>query len=76
MTNVMTSPPVPQAPKQCQLCRSGETMNEGVFSLWKGQGALNVRPAFCSGTYLTDDLDDVEAGLDLLDLIHSIRPLG
>ena len=40
MTNEKTSPPVPQAPKQCQLCRSGETMKEGVFSLWKGQFAL------------------------------------
>ena len=51
MTNENTSPPVPQAPKQCQLCRSAETMKEGVFSLWKGQFALKLRPVRFSWTY-------------------------
>ncbi len=40
------SPPVPQAPKQCQLCRSGKTKKEGVFSEWKGHTALKLRPLF------------------------------
>ena len=32
-------PPLPQ-PKHFQICLSGETIKEGVFSLWKGQQAL------------------------------------
>src|SRR3989304_4257493 len=45
------SPPVPQAPKQCQLCCSGKTKKEGGFSLWKGHKPLKLRPAFCRVTY-------------------------
>jgi hypothetical protein len=30
----------------------GDTMNDGVFSLWNGQDALKYEPAFLSGTYL------------------------
>ena len=48
MTKENASPPVEHAPKQCQLWRSGLTMNEGVRSVWKGQGALKLRPAFWS----------------------------
>ena len=33
MTNVKMSPPMPQAPKQCQPWVSGNTTKEGVFSL-------------------------------------------
>src|ERR1700693_5415262 len=47
----MTSPPVPQEPKQCQVCRSGVTMKDGVFSAWNGQRPFSVRPALCSRTY-------------------------
>src|SRR5690606_31334971 len=51
-TNSSTSPPVEQAPKQCHVCRSGSTTNEGVRSVWNGQRALKVRPSFFnSGTY-------------------------
>jgi sulfur relay (sulfurtransferase) DsrF/TusC family protein len=28
----------------------GLTVNDGVFSLWNGQQALNSRPAYLSGT--------------------------
>ena len=51
ITKEKASPPVEQAPKQCQLCRSGLTTNDGVFSEWNGHRALKLRPAFCSGTY-------------------------
>ena len=34
--NVNTFPPTPQ-PKQWNICLSGETENEGDFSLWNGQ---------------------------------------
>jgi len=62
ITKEMTSPPVLQAPKQCQLWRSGETMNEGVFSAWNGQGALSVRPTFCSWMYWpTISAGDIQA---------------
>ena len=35
----MTSPPVPQ-PKQWKNPRSPLTVNDGVFSVWKGQSPL------------------------------------
>src|SRR5205823_12626018 len=44
MTNVNTSPPLPH-PKQCQLSRSGLTMNDGVFSAWNGHRPLYADPA-------------------------------
>src|SRR5260221_9494162 len=37
-------------PKPWLICLSGLTQNDGDFSLWKGQHALNSRPAFLSGT--------------------------
>ena len=50
MTQEKTSPPSLQAPKQRHVWRLGSTMNEGVFSAWKGHSALNVRPALRSAT--------------------------
>ena len=38
------SPCSPQ-PKQCQVSRSGETMNDGVFSAWNGQRPFETVPA-------------------------------
>jgi hypothetical protein len=35
MMKLTALPPLPQ-PKQWQVPRAGDTMNEGVFSLWKG----------------------------------------
>ena len=50
-TNSITSPPVEQAPKQCHVPRPGSTMNDGVRSVWNGQGAFHVRPLrFSAGT--------------------------
>ena len=43
------SPPRPQ-PKHFHVSRVGVTVNEGVFSPWKGQRPLKVVPAFLSGT--------------------------
>jgi hypothetical protein len=43
------SPCSPQ-PKQCQVSRSGVTMNDGVFSAWKGQRPLWTVPARFSET--------------------------
>ena len=43
MTNVITSPPVEQAPKQRQVPVSGNTKKEGVRSVWNGQRALGLR---------------------------------
>src|SRR5262245_37525862 len=40
---VMAVPPASQ-PKHLKLCRSAFTMNEGVFSAWKGQSPLWLRP--------------------------------
>src|SRR4030042_290129 len=51
MMKEKTSPPVPQAPKQCQLCRSGKTKKEGCFSLWNGQSAVRFRPTFFRVVY-------------------------
>src|SRR5690606_2582768 len=39
----MTSPPSPQ-PKQYQRLRAGVTLNEGVFSSWKGHRPLREPP--------------------------------
>src|SRR5512138_3585191 len=47
--NAKTSPPLLQ-PKQCQICRSGLTVKDGVFSAWNGQSPFQVRPARRSGT--------------------------
>ena len=43
------SPCLPQ-PKQCHVSRSGVTMNDGVFSAWKGQSPLYTLPARLSAT--------------------------
>jgi hypothetical protein len=50
MRKVKISPPFPQE-KQCQICRSGDTMKEGVLSAWKGQFTLKFRPNFLRGKY-------------------------
>src|SRR5512136_2440570 len=70
ITKANMSPPVPQAPKQCQLWRSGKTKNEGVFSEWKGHTA---------GEYLHDVqpllylINGVHAGTDLRILYSLFR---
>lgn len=43
------SPCSPQ-PKQCQVSRSGVTMNDGVFSPWNGQSPFDTLPARLSAT--------------------------
>ena len=43
------SPCSPQ-PKQCHVSRSGVTMNDGVFSPWKGQRPFETLPARLSWT--------------------------
>ena len=43
MTREKTSPPTPQ-PKQWKSCFSSSTVNEGVFSEWKGQSPTCFRP--------------------------------
>jgi len=48
---VMTFPPFPH-PKHLNICLLGETINDGVFSLWKGQHAVKFAPALLRGTYL------------------------
>ena len=50
ITNLNTSPATPQ-PKHLKIPFSGLTINEGVFSVWKGQQHLKFLPAFFkSGT--------------------------
>src|SRR6476469_4679466 len=49
ITKLKTSPPSPQ-PKHFHESRAGVTVNEGVFSPWKGQRPLYVEPAFFSWT--------------------------
>jgi hypothetical protein len=49
--NVRTFPPF-QQPKHLNICFVGETIKDGVFSLWKGQHQEKLLPAFFSGTYL------------------------
>src|SRR5262245_9739409 len=49
MTKPTTSPWAPQ-PKQWKKFLSSLTVNEGVFSLWKGQRPVCSRPRFCSRT--------------------------
>ncbi len=44
------SPPL-EHPKQCQLCRSRLTINDGDFSLWNGHKPLWFTPAGFSWTY-------------------------
>ncbi len=44
--NENISPPVAQAPKHLHDCLLGVTINEGVFSSWKGQFALKLFPDF------------------------------
>ena len=52
ITKLMAFPPSAHAPKQCHVCRAGDTWNEGVFSLWKGQQHVQFAPRFVSsGTY-------------------------
>ena len=48
MRYLKTSPCAPQ-PKQWKVRRAGETMKDGVFSLWKGQQALKSAEARLSG---------------------------
>ncbi|HAQ56082.1 MAG TPA: hypothetical protein DCR44_01565 [Acholeplasmatales bacterium] len=48
--NAAAFPFSPQ-PKQWKMCFSGDTKNDGVFSLWKGQSPLKFLPAGCSFTY-------------------------
>ena len=51
MMKFITLPPLPQ-PKQWYICFEGETQNEGVFSLWKGQRPKRFCPLrLVSGTY-------------------------
>src|SRR5450830_490289 len=45
MTKPNMSPPSPQ-PKQCHVPVSGKTMNDGVFSMWKGHNPFRLLPAF------------------------------
>jgi len=45
MTKPKTSPPTPQ-PKQWKMPFLGLTMNDGVFSPWKGQRPFQFTPAF------------------------------
>src|SRR6478735_5580547 len=45
MTKLKMSPPSPH-PKHFQESRAGVTVNDGVFSPWKGQRPLYVAPAF------------------------------
>ena len=59
------SPCSPQ-PKQCHVSRSGVTMNDGVFSAWKGQSPLYTVPARFSETVspttsMTGSLDLISA---------------
>lgn len=64
--NLKTSPPSWQPPKQCQICRSGETTKLGVFSLWNGQRPLKFAPVFLSTTY-----SDINATASIFCLICS-----
>src|SRR6056297_1447688 len=41
---VITSPPLPEL-KQCQICFSGDTIKDGVFSRLKGDRAEKLDPA-------------------------------
>src|SRR6056297_1766022 len=47
---VITSPPLPEL-KQCQICFSGDTIKEGVFSRLKGDEAEKLAPTGLSWTY-------------------------
>lgn len=38
-------------PKHLKICLAGETIKEGVFSLWKGQHPAKLLPALLSGRY-------------------------
>ena len=49
MTKPMTSPWAPQ-PKQWKKPLSSFTVNDGVFSLWKGQRPTDSRPRRMSRT--------------------------
>ena len=49
MTKLKTSPPRPQ-PKHFQVSRAGVTVNDGVFSPWKGHSPLYEAPALRSWT--------------------------
>ena len=41
----MALPALPQ-PKHLKICFEGLTEKDGVFSLWKGQHAMKLRPPF------------------------------
>src|SRR6056297_776238 len=47
---VITSPPLPEL-KQCQICFSGDTIKDGVFSRLKGDRAEKFDPAGFKFTY-------------------------
>jgi hypothetical protein len=50
MRKPKASPPTPQ-PKQWKMPFLGLTVNEGVFSAWKGQRPFQLAPAFLRFTY-------------------------
>jgi hypothetical protein len=49
MTKFTELPPFPQ-PKHLKIPFAGETVNEGVFSLWKGHNPSWLTPRFLSVT--------------------------
>src|SRR5664279_5098364 len=49
MTKLTELPTFPQ-PKHLKISFEGETVNEGVFSLWKGHNPRKFTPRFFNGT--------------------------
>src|SRR5258708_5466474 len=70
MRNAYASPPK-EHPKQCRLCLSGETINDGVFSLWNGQFALKFFPAGVSVKYVR-----IKSAMSSFSLISSVVEPG
>ena len=62
------SPCSPQ-PKQCHVSRSGVTMNDGVFSAWKGQRPLETVPA-----RLSETVSPTTSATGSFDLISATMP--
>ena len=51
-------------PKQCHRCRSGEMLNDGDFSWWNGQSALEIFPRGRERQISAQKIHDVEFALD------------
>ena len=64
------SPCSPQ-PKQCHVSRSGVTVNDGVFSAWKGQSPFRTVQARLSAT-----VSPTMSATGSFDLISATMPDG